>query len=109
MGSVWLHRLIFGALRFANAPYTVHIGATHVGRNSKAYSAEWGAVWRPRLTLGALRFANAPYTAHIGATRVGRNSKAYSAEWVRFGDPVSSSAHYAALMRPTRLISEQPT
>jgi len=56
MGRGLATRLTLGALRCANAPYTAHIGATRVGRNSKAYSAEWGSVWRPRLTLGATRF-----------------------------------------------------
>jgi len=40
MGFGLATRLTLGALRFANAPYTVHIGVTRVGRNSKAYSAE---------------------------------------------------------------------
>jgi len=106
MGHGLATRLTLGALRYANAPYTAHIGVTRVGRNSEAYSAEWGSVWLPRLILGALRFANAPYTVHNGATHVGRNSKAYSAEWGSVWLPVSISAHYATLMRPTWFISE---
>jgi len=62
-----------------------------------------------RLNLGALRYANAPYNADVGAAHVGRNSKAYSAEWGAVWRPVSPSAHYASLMRPTLLMSEQPT
>jgi len=108
MGRGLATRLTLGALRCANAPYNADVGATHVGWNSKAYSAEWGAACQPRLTLGALRCANAPYNADVGAAHVGRNSEAYSAEWGAVWLPVSPSAHYAALMRPTMLMSEQP-
>jgi len=106
MGCGLATRLTLGALRCANAPYHADVGAARVGRNSKAYSAEWGAgahslPFRPGL-VGGHCIGVDPYYLTYKAQQIG-----YHPEMILAGRRINDGMGAHVAQRVIKLLGQR--